>query len=53
MAHRGKYKSMPEVLIELREGDQEFEQAITAHSFRVGQTVADPDVLNHNLFTLM
>ena len=53
MAHRGKYKSMPEVLIELREGDQEFKQAITAHSFRVGQTVADPDVLNHNLFTLM
>ncbi|MCX6031449.1 MAG: Crp/Fnr family transcriptional regulator [Chloroflexi bacterium] len=44
---------MPEILIELREDDVEFKQAITAHSFRAGQTVAEPAVLSHNLFTLM
>jgi CRP-like cAMP-binding protein len=44
---------MPEILIELREDDAEFKQAITAHSFRAGQMVAEPDVLGRNLFTLM
>jgi CRP-like cAMP-binding protein len=44
---------MPEILIELREDDAEFKQAITAHSFRANQTVAEPDVLSRNLFTLM
>ncbi len=53
MAFRGKHKSVPEVLIELREDDAEFRQAIVAHSFRAGQTVAEADVLSRNLFTLM
>jgi CRP-like cAMP-binding protein len=53
MVHRGKQRSVPEILIELREDDPEFKQAIIAHSFRAGQTVADPDVLGRNLFTLM
>jgi CRP/FNR family cyclic AMP-dependent transcriptional regulator len=53
MATRGKYRSVPEILIELREDDPEFQRAITAHSFRVGQTVAEPEVLNRNLFSLM
>ncbi len=53
MAFRGKQKSVPEVLIELREDDAEFKQAIVAHSFRAGHTVAEPDILSRNLFTLM
>jgi CRP-like cAMP-binding protein len=53
MAFRGKQKSVPEVLIELREDDVEFKQAIVAHSFRAGQIVAEPEILSHNLFTLM
>lgn len=53
MAERGKQRSLPQILIELREDDIEFKRAITAHSFRAGQTVAEPDVLNLNLFTLM
>jgi CRP-like cAMP-binding protein len=53
MAYRVKPKSVPEVLIELREDDAEFKQAIVAHSFRAGQTVAEPEVLSRNLFTLM
>jgi CRP-like cAMP-binding protein len=44
---------MPEVLIELREDDAEFKQAITAHSFHAGHTIAAPDVLGRNMFTLM
>lgn len=53
MQYRVKQKSMPEVLIELREDDPEFKQALVAHSFRAGQTVAEPDALGRNLFTLM
>jgi CRP-like cAMP-binding protein len=53
MVYRGKQRSLPEIFIELREDDPEFKQAITAHSFRSGQTVAEPAVLNNNLFTLM
>jgi CRP-like cAMP-binding protein len=53
MTTRGKYRSVPEILIELREDDPELKRAITAHSFRAGQTVAEPEVLNRNLFTLM
>jgi CRP-like cAMP-binding protein len=44
---------MPQILIELREDDAEFKQAITAHSFRAGQTIAEPNILGRNLFTLM
>ncbi|MCX7668973.1 MAG: Crp/Fnr family transcriptional regulator [Anaerolineae bacterium] len=53
MKYRAKQKSVPEVLIELREDDPEFKRALVAHSFRAGQTVAEPDVLSRNLFTLM
>jgi CRP/FNR family transcriptional regulator, cyclic AMP receptor protein len=53
MVYRGKQRTMPEILIELREDDPEFKQAITAQAFRAGQTIAEPAVLNHNLFTLM
>jgi CRP/FNR family cyclic AMP-dependent transcriptional regulator len=53
MTNRGKQRSLTEILIELREDDVEFKQAITAHSFRAGQTVAESDVLARNLFTLM
>ena len=53
MALRSKPRSMPEILIELREDDVEFKQAITAHSFRAGQTIAEPAVLGRNLFTMM
>ena len=53
MTDRGKQRSLPQILIELREDDIEFKRAITAHSFRASQTIAEPDVLNLNLFTLM
>src|SRR5512135_849981 len=53
MVYRGKQRSLPEILIELREDDVEFKQAITAHGFRAGQTVAEPSVLSMNLFALM
>jgi CRP-like cAMP-binding protein len=53
MTDRGKQRSLPQILIELREDDIEFKRAITAHSFRAGQTIAEPDVLNLNLYTLM
>lgn len=53
MAFRSKQKSVAEALIELREDDVEFKKALVAHSFRAGQTVAEPDVLSRNLFTLM
>lgn len=53
MAFRSKQKSVAEALIELREDDVEFKKALVAHSFRAGQTVAEPDVLSCNLFTLM
>jgi CRP-like cAMP-binding protein len=53
MAFRSRQRSVPEILIELREDDVEFQQAITAHSFRSGQTIAESAVLSHNLFTLM
>jgi CRP/FNR family transcriptional regulator, cyclic AMP receptor protein len=53
MVYRGKQRSIQEILIELREDDPEFKQAITAQSFRMGQTVAEPDVLSRNLYTLM
>ena len=53
MVYRGKQRSLPEILIELREDDVEFKQAIAAHGFRAGQTVAEPNVLSINLFALM
>jgi hypothetical protein len=53
MTDQGKQRSLPQILIELREDDIEFKRAITAHSFRASQTIAEPDVLNLNLFTLM
>ncbi len=53
MANRGKQRSVPEILIELREDDNEFRQAIVAQSFRAGQVVAEPDGLGRNLYTLM
>lgn len=53
MVHRGKQRSLPEILIELREDDPEFKQAISAQSFRAGQHVADPEQLGKNLYTLM
>lgn len=53
MVHRGKQRSVPEILIELREDDNEFRQAIVAQSFRAGQVVAEPEGLGRNLYTLM
>lgn len=53
MSYWGKQKSIAEILIELREDEPEFKQTIAAHSFRAGQTVAESDLLNRNLFTLM
>jgi CRP/FNR family cyclic AMP-dependent transcriptional regulator len=53
MAIQSKYRSVPDILIELREDDPEFQRAIAAHSFRAGQTIAEPEVLNRNLFSLM
>jgi CRP/FNR family cyclic AMP-dependent transcriptional regulator len=53
MMYRGKQRSVPEIMIELREDDPEMKQVITAHSFRVGQTIAEPEELSGNLFTLM
>jgi CRP-like cAMP-binding protein len=44
---------MPEILIELREDDPEFKQAISAQGYRAGQTIAEPSALNLNLYTLM
>jgi CRP/FNR family cyclic AMP-dependent transcriptional regulator len=53
MVYRGKQRTMPEILIELREDDPEFKQAISAQGFRAGQTIAEPEALNLNLYTLM
>ncbi len=53
MVQRGKQRSVPEILIELREDDNEFRQAIVAQSFRAGQVVAEPEGLGRNLYTLM
>jgi len=53
MLSRGRQRSVPEILIELREDDLEFKHAIVAHSFRAAQTVAEPAALGHNLYTLM
>lgn len=53
MANRGKQRSVPEIMIELREDDNEFRQAIVAQSFRAGQVVAEPEGLGRNLYTLM
>ncbi len=53
MVNRGKQRSVPELLIELREDDNEFRQAIIAQSFRAGQVVAEPEGLGRNLYTLM
>jgi CRP-like cAMP-binding protein len=53
MMFRGKQRSVPEILIELREDDAQLKQAIVAHSFRAGQIVAEPEILTRNLFTLM
>lgn len=53
MNYRGKQRSVPEIMIELREDDPELKQFMVAHSFRAGQTAADPNALRSNLFTLM
>ena len=53
MVYRGKQRSVPEIFIELREDDPEFKKAMTAHSFRAGQIVAEPQALGSNLYTLM
>jgi CRP/FNR family cyclic AMP-dependent transcriptional regulator len=53
MTGQGKHRSVPEILIELREDDPELKRAITAHSFRAGQIVAEPEALNRNLYSLM
>ena len=53
MVYRGKQRTMPEILIELREDDPEFKQAISAQGFRAGKTIAEPEALNLNLYTLM
>ena len=53
MMYRGKQRSVPEIMIELREDDPEMKQVISANSFRVGQTVAEAEELGGNLFTLM
>ncbi len=53
MVYRGKQRTMPEILIELREEDPEFKQAISAQGIRAGQTIAEPEALNQNLYTLM
>ena len=53
MVYRGKQRTMPEILIELREDDPEFKQAIVAQGIRAGQTIAGPDELSQNLYTLM
>ena len=53
MVYRGKQRTMPEILIELREDDPDFKQAIAAQGYRAGQTIAEPHELNQNLYTLM
>lgn len=53
MVQRGKQRSLPEILIELREDDPEFKEAISVQSFRSGQHVATPEQLGLNLYTLM
>lgn len=53
MVYRGKQRTMPEILIELREDDPEFKQAISAQGYRAGQTIAEPEALYQNLYTLM
>jgi CRP/FNR family cyclic AMP-dependent transcriptional regulator len=53
MTTQARHRSVPEILIELREDDPELKRAITAHSFRAGQTVAEPELLNRSLFSLM
>jgi CRP-like cAMP-binding protein len=53
MMYRGKQRSVPEILIELREDDPDLKQVISAASFRAGQTVAEPEMLNSSLYTLM
>jgi CRP-like cAMP-binding protein len=53
MMYRGKQRSVPEIMIELREDDPEMKQVIAAQSFRVGQIVAEPEQLGTSLFTLM
>jgi hypothetical protein len=45
MIQRGKQRSLPEILIELREDDPEFKQAISAQSYRASQVVAEPNEL--------
>jgi CRP/FNR family cyclic AMP-dependent transcriptional regulator len=53
MTTQARHRSVPEILIELREDDPELKRAITAHSFRAGQTVAEPESLSRSLFSLM
>lgn len=53
MMHQGKQRSVPEIMIELREDDPEMKQVIAAQSFRAGQTIAEPEQLGVNLYTLM
>jgi CRP/FNR family transcriptional regulator, cyclic AMP receptor protein len=53
MVYRGRQRSVPEIMIELREDDPDVRQHMVAHSFRAGQTVAEPSALSSSLFTLM
>jgi CRP/FNR family cyclic AMP-dependent transcriptional regulator len=53
MVYRGKQRSIPEIMIELREDDPELKRAMVAQSFRAGQTVAEADALSCNLYSLM
>lgn len=53
MVYRGRQRSVPEILIELREDDADFRRSIAAKSFRVGQLLAEPEALGRNLYTLM
>ena len=53
MVYQGRPRSVLEILIELREDDEQFRKAMTTRSFAAGEVVADPQVLASNLFSLM
>jgi CRP-like cAMP-binding protein len=53
VVYRGKPRSVPEILIELREDDEQFRQAMTTRSIAAGEVVAEPRVLSSSLFSLM
>jgi len=53
MAPSGNQRSSVETLLELRTNAPEFGQAILTRPFWAGQTVAEPDLLVHNMLMLM